>query len=318
MIGIIVPAHNEQALIGACLAAALAAAMHPQLAGERVQVVVVLDGCSDATGILAARHGDATWSIRARDVGTARAVGAELVLVCGARWLAFTDADTRVARGWLAEQLALGADAVGGTVGVEDWRAHGENARRLRRHFARTDTNADGHRHLHGANLGLSANAYRRAGGFRRLACKEDVALVDALKGCGASIAWSARPRVLTSARASARACGGIADALLAAVAPRSDAPVNPTTSGGGLTMDWLDLVQWPAFIASLAAAWLVASEAKRRRNIGFWVFLLSNLLWTAWGLHTHAFALIALQLCLAALNIRGLLKTEPTTRKSA
>jgi len=75
--------------------------------------------------------------------------------------------------------------------------------------------------------------------------------------------------------------------------------------------MDWLDLVQWPAFLASLAAAWLVASNAKPRRNLGFWVFLLSNVLWTAWGLHAHALALIALQVCLAALNIRGLMKTE-------
>jgi|UniRef100_UPI000D4A04D4 hypothetical protein len=80
---------------------------------------------------------------------------------------------------------------------------------------------------------------------------------------------------------------------------------------------DLLDLVQWPAFVASVAAAWLVASRDKRRRNIGFWVFLLSNGLWTAWGLHTGAMALIALQACLAALNIRGLFKTEPASAGS-
>lgn len=75
---------------------------------------------------------------------------------------------------------------------------------------------------------------------------------------------------------------------------------------------NFLDLVQWPAFVASLAAAWLVASSTRRRRNWGFWVFLLSNVLWTTWALHSSATALIALQVCLAALNIRGLLKTEP------
>jgi len=74
-----------------------------------------------------------------------------------------------------------------------------------------------------------------------------------------------------------------------------------------------LDLIQWPAFLASLAAAWLVASNVRRRRNWGFGVFLLSNVLWTAWGWHTSAFALIALQVCLAVLNIRGLFKTEPS-----
>lgn len=74
---------------------------------------------------------------------------------------------------------------------------------------------------------------------------------------------------------------------------------------------EWLDLVQWPAFAASVAAAWLVASSSPGRRNIGFWVFLASNVLWSVWGIHTQAAALVALQLCLAAMNVRGLLKTE-------
>jgi len=70
------------------------------------------------------------------------------------------------------------------------------------------------------------------------------------------------------------------------------------------------DLLQWPAFVASLLAAWLVASNGKPRRNAGFWVFLLSNLLWIAWGWHAGAWALIALQFGLALLNLRGLRKT--------
>lgn len=74
---------------------------------------------------------------------------------------------------------------------------------------------------------------------------------------------------------------------------------------------DWLDWIQWPAFAASVLAAWLVGSKESRRRNAGFWVFLGSNLLWVAWGVHSHAIALIALQVCLAAMNIRGLFKTE-------
>ena len=76
--------------------------------------------------------------------------------------------------------------------------------------------------------------------------------------------------------------------------------------------MDLLDLVQWPAFAASVAAAYLVASSSRGRRNAGFSIFLLSNVLWVAWGLHTDAWALIALQVCLAILNVRGLFKTEP------
>ena len=76
-----------------------------------------------------------------------------------------------------------------------------------------------------------------------------------------------------------------------------------------------LDLLQWPAMIATLAAAWLVASTQSQRRNAGFWVFLVSNLLWVGWALYVHAYALILLQLGLAAMNIRGARKTthEPT-----
>jgi hypothetical protein len=74
---------------------------------------------------------------------------------------------------------------------------------------------------------------------------------------------------------------------------------------------DLLDLLQWPAMAVTVAASWLVASRREGRRNAGFWLFLLSNVLWVAWGLHAGAKALIALQFCLAALNIRGAKKTE-------
>ena len=76
--------------------------------------------------------------------------------------------------------------------------------------------------------------------------------------------------------------------------------------------MDWLDLVQWPAMAVTVLAAWLVASTHKRRREIGFWAFLASNVLWPVWGWHTSAWALIVLQVCLAALNIRGAVKATP------
>ena len=46
--------------------------------------------------------------------------------------------------------------------------------------------------------------------------------------------------------------------------------------------MDWLDLVQWPAMAVTVLAAWLVASTHKHRREIGFWVFLVSNALCVA------------------------------------
>ncbi len=72
-----------------------------------------------------------------------------------------------------------------------------------------------------------------------------------------------------------------------------------------------MDLLQWPAMAVTLIAAWLVASVSRQRRNWGFWVYLLSNVLWVAWGWNTQAYALIALQFGLAAMNIRGARKTE-------
>ena len=52
--------------------------------------------------------------------------------------------------------------------------------------------------------------------------------------------------------------------------------------------------------------------QQKRRRQAGFWLFLASNVLWVVWGLHDDAYALILLQVGLAALNIRGAFKNEP------
>ena len=75
---------------------------------------------------------------------------------------------------------------------------------------------------------------------------------------------------------------------------------------------EWLAWLQWPAMVASVAAAWLVASTHAGRRKLGFWVFLASNVLWVLWGLHdSDAWALIVLQLALAATNIRGVRKNE-------
>jgi hypothetical protein len=72
-----------------------------------------------------------------------------------------------------------------------------------------------------------------------------------------------------------------------------------------------LDAVQWPAMAVTLFAAWLVASKNQKRRAAGFWWFIASNVLWIAWGWHTKAWALIALQVGLFAMNVRGAKKNE-------
>jgi glycosyltransferase involved in cell wall biosynthesis len=211
MIGVVVPAHNEEDHLGACLASLRRSGSSPQLQGEAVMIVVALDSCTDRSESIARKCGAKVVSVHGHNVGVARAAGAELALQSGARWLAFTDADSVVAQDWLCSQLALQTDAVCGTVEVQDWGGYGEV---MRKHYDATYTDADGHRHIHGANLGVSAAAYRRAGGFRPLVSSEDVALVNALRESGASIAWSALPRVVTSARRTYRAPAGFGATL--------------------------------------------------------------------------------------------------------
>lgn len=211
MIGFVIPAHNEERLLAPCLTAALQAAQHAALRGEPVRVLVVLDACTDGSAVISQRKGVETLTIDARNVGVARAAGAQYLLDEGARWLAFSDADSRVSQDWLAAQLALDVDAVCGPVMVDDWSRHPAHTREA---WQRRYRDADGHRHVHGANLGVSAKAYRRAGGFAPLACGEDVALVEMLGVTGAVIAWSAAPRVVTSARLDARVQGGFGDTL--------------------------------------------------------------------------------------------------------
>ena len=95
---------------------------------------------------------------------------------------------------------------------------------------------------------------------------------------------------------------------LSAASAP---APTFGACFSGNINMDYLGLIQWPAMVVTVIAAWFVSSRTKTRRSVGFWCFLASNVLWIIWGWHTDAYALIVLQVCLAAMNIRGAKKNE-------
>ena len=207
MIAAIVPAWNDEDNIGACLRSLVAASRFPRLRGEPVVLVVALERCTDATEHIATYSGALTVKVDCLNVGLARAAGAHVALEAGARWLAFTDADSMVAPDWFAAQLSLGADAVCGTVAVVDWGSHGAH---MQHHYNPNFADAAGRRHIHGSNMGVSAQAYQRAGGFPPLASSEGVALVEALERSGASIAWSSAPRVLTSARRDFRAPGGL------------------------------------------------------------------------------------------------------------
>ncbi|WP_213881844.1 glycosyltransferase [Pseudomonas sp. dw_358] len=212
MIGVVIPAHNEELSLQACLQSVIAAAAHPLLLHEHVHIVVVLDSCSDASRAIAEGFAVTVIEVQARSVGVARATGAHALIEAGARWLACTDADTTVPTDWLAAQLAHDADAVCGVVEVDDWGLHHQQ---VRARYEACYTDCDGHSHIHGANLGVTSAAYLLAGGFPALACHEDVHLVRALEASGARIAWSRSVRVRTSARVDFRAQGGFGSYLL-------------------------------------------------------------------------------------------------------
>jgi glycosyltransferase involved in cell wall biosynthesis len=219
MIGIVVPAHNEEAVIARCLESLIIAAAHTRLLNEQVYIVVVMDDCTDGTRAVVDHYPVHGIAVCYRNVGEARAAGVDHLLREGARWLAFTDADTQVPETWLADQLACKTDAVCGVVGVDDWSAHSDAVRiRYDAHYSPTE----GHRHIHGANLGVSAEAYRRVGGFKPLKTHEDVQLVTDLEGAGASITWTAVNCVTTSARLECRCRDGFGDYLRSLVAAPS------------------------------------------------------------------------------------------------
>ncbi|GAB3051204.1 glycosyltransferase [Stenotrophomonas tumulicola] len=213
MIAVIVPAHNEADTIARCLESVAVAAAHPRLWGEAVLVVVALDDCSDDTAGVCAGYGVAMVVINDRCVGAARAAAAEHALALGARWIASTDADTTVPSDWLWKQSSCSADAFCGVVDVVEWLDYPQA---VQAEFFRREEAEDGHGHIHGANMGFSASAYRAAGGFAMLPTGEDVALVDALMGNDAVIARLAEPKVATSARRVSKAPHGFSSFLRA------------------------------------------------------------------------------------------------------
>ena len=213
---VVIPARNERTTLPACLRAVLTAGL---CAPVPVTVVVVLDDSDDDSAQLAGQYGPDVHflSVDARNVGTARAVGfgyARSLFAPGTRcWYATTDADSRVDPGWLVRQLGAGVEVVLGVVRVTDWHQRSPD---IAERYLRAGAAGAGepHDHVHGANMGFSARAYWRVGGFRSLASGEDVDLVERLDAAGFTIHRDAGISVITSARTRARAPHGFAHYL--------------------------------------------------------------------------------------------------------
>ncbi|MET8260203.1 glycosyltransferase [Micromonospora sp. NPDC005553] len=210
---VVVPAHDEQALLPDCLSA-LQAALHDQ--PVRTELIVVADQCRDDTAAIAEQAGATVVEVAARNVGAARAAGFAHALRGGARglWLATTDADSRVPRDWIdwhRHHARRGTDILAGTVTVTDWTPRGRWVRDRYEKRYRSGLHGSDHTHVHGANLGCTASAYADLDGFAPLAHGEDHDLVFRGRQAGLRVVADASCPVDTSARHHSRAPAGFA-----------------------------------------------------------------------------------------------------------
>ena len=220
---VVVPARDEACSISACVSSILVSAAVSGI--DALDVVVVADSCRDATPTIA------RWALRGRgvvvecnvaSVGRARAIGTRIGL-SRARlplhsiWIAHTDADSTVPPGWLAvhQQVAeQGCAALAGVVEVDHFDDHGPHT--AMRHRLRYDVPGDEHPHVHGANLGVRADAYDAVGGWSALNTGEDHALWQAVRAAGYPCRTTRSMPVITSGRRHGRAPAGFAADLCA------------------------------------------------------------------------------------------------------
>lgn len=221
-VGVVVPAHNEEALLSRTLQSIAMATTNVPLP---TMLVVVLDRCSDGSSSVAADAASHFSGLRIRivegrfpDVGAARNAG--IVEIAAAWpdvpdrlvWTAHTDADTEVPEYWIADQLRFadaGVDLVIGTAEPDE--PEQTPAMNLWRARHSLDEN---HAAVHGANLGIRLNTLLAVGGFVNRALGEDVETVARLREAGAAWVATDTTRVRTSARRRGRVRDGFAGYL--------------------------------------------------------------------------------------------------------
>ncbi|GAA5035079.1 glycosyltransferase [Microbacterium fluvii] len=215
-VAVVVPAHDEEQLLPACLRALESAVRNARRLMPKVIVCVVLDACRDASPQIARTHGVEVVTVDARCVGAARAAGVERALSMLAPlptahiWTAHTDADSVVPPHWLTHQIELargGAGAMIGTVRPD----FDDLTEAQRTAWLATHVPGEANGHVHGANLGVRADVLLGAGGFAATPLHEDVLLVEAIRSGGARMVASDAAWVLTSGRPFGRAPGGYA-----------------------------------------------------------------------------------------------------------
>jgi cellulose synthase/poly-beta-1,6-N-acetylglucosamine synthase-like glycosyltransferase len=220
---VVIPARDEESFIDSCLRATLQS-LDASVVAE-TWVVVVADSCRDTT-VERARAGlrdrGVVLECEARSVGVARRLGVNAILERfasaspSAVWIANTDADSQPTLDWITRQLCLAAQgycAVAGIVRVQEIDSLAPEL--LTAVLDEYVVNVDGtHPHVHGANLGIRADAYLDAGGWSSRSLAEDHCLWSRVRARQWSVVASASSVVSTSGRLMGRAAGGFADTL--------------------------------------------------------------------------------------------------------
>ena len=224
-VSVLIPARDEEQLLPRCLHSVLVArSMLDEFTTS--DIVVVADSSSDRTAQIATailgKQGK-VLPATAGAAGVARLLAANYALSRTRKpfeswWLANTDADCIVPPAWLTDQLRLaraGIEAFAGTVSVDSFEEHSPQvADRFRASY--TIASDGSHSHVHGANLGVRADSYLRAGGWSPLDTAEDHDLWNRLIRNHATVVSTARIEVITSGRRVGRAPDGFAGALAA------------------------------------------------------------------------------------------------------
>lgn len=210
--------------------------------GTAMDVIVIANGCSDATAVIARDFPDLPVAVLQTGqlpggVGAARYLSLRAALAAAprARILATSDADCAVAPGWGAATLralrraevACGRvvpDPIEFAALPEIVRLHGN----LEDEVAALEAELSGlraptphdplprHGQTPGASLAFRTGAYLGAGGFEAIRCHEDRRLVARIAAMGGRIARPWHLSVFASCRTRGRAPGGMADTIAA------------------------------------------------------------------------------------------------------
>lgn len=188
----VIPAHNEEALVGRCVSSINGAVTKLGLGAE---VIVVDDASTDRTGEIAREHGATVLRVEHRQISQTRNAGARAAKGCV---VVFVDGDTAVTTGALrgvADAIESGASGGGGTINFD-----GEVPRLWRVLLPVMQTMLHALKLSGGCFMFCMRDAFESSGGFdETVFASEEIAFARAIRRHGRFVI--VREPVITSGR---------------------------------------------------------------------------------------------------------------------